>query len=122
MEPATLEVQAENCVKKVGDLMKQSARALDVLKKENVARVQHRALGSLVRFIGIDDLIEIPLKTHPTGLKLVRCSLNAGASFDAIDAILASRRVRAVSLSRHRCFRPKLEHDDSLIPSTVLRE
>ena len=34
--------------------------------------------------IGIDDLIEIPLKTHPTGLKLVRCSLNAGASFDAI--------------------------------------
>ena len=34
MEPATLEVQAENCVKKVGQLMKQSARALDVLKKE----------------------------------------------------------------------------------------
>ena len=34
MEPATLEVQAENCVKKVGKLMKQSARALDALKKE----------------------------------------------------------------------------------------
>ena len=34
MEPATLEVQAENCVKKVGQLMKQTARALDVLKKE----------------------------------------------------------------------------------------
>ena len=32
----------------------------------------------------MDDLIEIPLKTHPTGLKLVRCSLNGGAPFDAI--------------------------------------
>jgi len=34
--------------------------------------------------VELDDLIEIPLKTHPTGLKLVRCSLNAGAPFDAV--------------------------------------
>ena len=34
--------------------------------------------------VDVDDLVEIPLKTHPTGLKLVRCSLNAGAPFDAI--------------------------------------
>ena len=34
--------------------------------------------------VELDGLIEIPLKTHPTGLKLVRCSLNAAAPFDAI--------------------------------------
>jgi hypothetical protein len=34
--------------------------------------------------VDVDDLVEIPLRTHPTGLKLVRCSLNGGAPFEAI--------------------------------------
>ena len=34
LEPPPPDVQAENCVEKVGELMKRSARALDALKKE----------------------------------------------------------------------------------------
>ena len=34
--------------------------------------------------VDVADLVEIPLRTHATGLKLVRCSLNGGAPFDAI--------------------------------------
>ena len=54
------------------------------------------------------------MKRPPRNAACYRCGNQSsrrrrlGASFDAIDAILASRRVRAVSLSRHRCLQLKL--------------
>lgn len=34
--------------------------------------------------VDVSTLVEVPLKTHPTGLKTVRCSLNNSKPFDAV--------------------------------------
>ena len=34
--------------------------------------------------VDVDGLVEVPLQTHPTGLKYVKCRLNAGPEFSAI--------------------------------------
>jgi hypothetical protein len=38
--------------------------------------------------LSVDDLVKIPMRKHPVGLKTVRCSLNGAEPFDAIvDAV-----------------------------------
>jgi len=34
--------------------------------------------------LSVDDLVKIPMRKHPVGLKTVRCSLNGAETFDAI--------------------------------------
>ena len=63
MEPATLEVQAENCVKKVGQLMKQSARALDVLKKEAAKKQVRRSMHQDC-LLNPRNFVSYPFFTH----------------------------------------------------------